>query len=253
MKRYTAEWFEARKHGAKASARVVLPAVIDLVHPRSIVDVGCGAGSWLVVAAKLGISDTLGVDADHVDRRLLEIAPDQFLAHDLSSPLELDRTFDLALCLEVGEHIPQSSAAILVRSLTRLAPVVLFSAAVPGQGGRRHLNERWPAYWASLFAAEGFGSYDCLRPLLWNRDDVRYFYAQNAVLYASDAAAEWLALPNAVTTPPSLVHPRLYARARTSFPPPRDAKLSAFARFLASSMLDLTHLKRRPPVDFADR
>ena len=71
--------------------------------------------------------------------------------------------------LEVAEHIPPECADIFVESLTwGLAPVIMFSAAVPGQGGTLHLNEQWPAYWASKFAQHGYVLIDCLRPQLWD-------------------------------------------------------------------------------------
>ena len=103
-------------------------------------------------------------------------------------PLALGRSFDLAVALEIAEHLPDSAAECFVESLTGLAPAVLFSAAIPGQGGTGHLNERWPEYWSRLFAAAGFDPIDALRPRIWHDERVEVWYAQNTFLYVARGA-----------------------------------------------------------------
>ena len=152
---------------AQESAREVLPLVLDVVKPASMVDIGCGTGNWLAIAHELGVPEILGVDGSWVAGQLA-IAKERFFEHDLSMPLKLDRRFDLALSLEVAEHLPASSAQNFVQSLCSAADVVVFSAAIPGQGGRRHVNEQWPFYWAELFAGFRYECYDFLRPRIWN-------------------------------------------------------------------------------------
>jgi hypothetical protein len=71
----------------------------------------------------------LGYDGPHVTP--LCIPKDRFAAVDLRQPLPADRKFDLAISGEVAEHLP----ATLVGTLTSVSDVVLFSAAIPGQGG----------------------------------------------------------------------------------------------------------------------
>src|SRR5262245_44009168 len=136
MQPYTNEYYRALSDGARRSARVVLPLVLEFVRPRSVIDVGCGLGTWLAVFREHGVEDVWGMDGDHVDREWLEIPADRFLAHDLSQPLRLGRSFDLVVSLEVAEHLPPSCADAFVESLTRLGPLLLFSAAAPYQGGR---------------------------------------------------------------------------------------------------------------------
>jgi hypothetical protein len=184
---YTREFFDTIRGASRRSALAVAPLVLDLVHPKSIVDVGCGDGTWLSVFRGLGISDTAGLDGEYVDRRQLQIPCDQFRATDLSSRFELSRTFDLAVSLEVAEHLPSQSAEGFVDSLTRLAPVVLFSAAIPLQGGTHHLNERWPDYWAALFKTHDYLPIDCIRGRIWADEQVEWYYAQNILIFASSA------------------------------------------------------------------
>lgn len=217
---YSREWFQARSGGARRSAEVILPILFDFATPRRVVDVGCGTGSWLSVALGMG-AEVLGIDGDYVDRRQLEIPADRFLAHDLTQRLRLEETYDLAICLEVGEHLPTSGSAALVQTLTGLAPIVAFSAAVPGQGGTGHVNEQWQDFWAAHFRAEGYEPVDLVRPRVWDDAGVRYFYAQNLLVYVDPARADAAAAAGAM--PLRVVHPRLYDSARRRLPEPRDA------------------------------
>jgi len=180
---YSAEFFALQRASARASAEVVVPLVLELTRPASIVDVGCGTGTWLAVFAERGVEDVLGIDGPYVDRASLEIPQDRFLARDLASPFGLSRRFDLVVSLEVGEHLPERSAATFVEGLTALGPIVLFSAAIPGQGGTQHVNEQWPSYWAELFRRHDYVHVDCLRLRLWRDEAVARWYAQNMLFY----------------------------------------------------------------------
>src|SRR2546429_8002382 len=102
---YDVGFFQAWQPGSLASARVIVPIVLDLLGPTSVVDVGCGIGTWLSVFEESGVSDVIGVDGDYVDRDRLLIEPGRYIARDLESPLRLDRSFDLAVSLEVAEHL----------------------------------------------------------------------------------------------------------------------------------------------------
>lgn len=181
---YDRKFFDAIRSGSRRSAAVIAPIVLELTGANSIVDVGCGDGSWLATFREIGIEDILGLDGDYIDHHQLQIPWDQFRPVDLSRPFTVERNFDLAVSLEVAEHIPEKSAKDFVLSLTRLAPVVLFSAAVPFQGGTGHLNEQWPEYWAALFGRSGFVPIDCIREHIWNDDDVEFWYAQNCLIFA---------------------------------------------------------------------
>jgi SAM-dependent methyltransferase len=215
METYTNTFFEGLREGAQQSARVIVPLVLQLLHPRRVVDVGCGWGNWLAVFREHGIDEIWGIDGEYVDRTKLQIPPERFLARDLTGPFELGRRFDLVVSLEVAEHLPAECAADFVRSLTCLGPLVLFSAAIPHQGGANHVNEQWPDYWAALFEERGYVPVDCLRRKVWDNDRVDWWYAQNMLLFAAREALEAYPLlqreyERAGSTPLSLVHPRKY-------------------------------------------
>ncbi|MDW8444469.1 MAG: hypothetical protein RML45_09315 [Acetobacteraceae bacterium] len=130
-----------------------------------------------------------------------------------SWPIDLDRRFDLALSLEVAEHLPPERAAGFVADLVRLAPAVLFSAAIPLQGGTNHVNERWQAFWAGLFASHGYRAFDVIRPRVWDDPRVEPWYRQNTVLFLADGHPETERVAKAERDAPrplSVVHPAVF-------------------------------------------
>lgn len=214
MLAYPKAFFLDISTGSLESARVVLPIVFRLVRPTSVVDVGSGLGAWAATAIELGVRDVMAVDGAYVPDDKLLVPRESFIARDLSSPFTLGRTFDIALCMEVAEHLPTTSARGFVLSLTELAPVVLFSAAIPGQGGTNHINEQWPQYWTDLFQGRNFVPLDLIRPLIWNCSKVEWWYRQNVLLYAH---VDWLRNHPEIDgvsrqEPMALVHPCLFER-----------------------------------------
>jgi SAM-dependent methyltransferase len=207
---YDEAFFRSTTDGARQSARHVVPVVLGLVAPQSVIDFGCGLGAWLFVFRELGVTDVLGVDGAYVDRSRLEIPQSRFQPHDLRRRLPLDRRFDLAISLEVAEHLPPEAAARFVSTLCDASDVVMFSAAVPTQGGKGHLNEQWPEYWEALFKVRGYRQFDCLRAFLWDDPDVVWWYAQNTFIYATADHPATEALAAASRPLPSrLIHWRL--------------------------------------------
>ena len=180
---YDSSFFEALSSGSASSAAQILPEVVRLIAPKSAVDLGSGTGEWLGELRKLGVTDVSGVDGDWVDRAALKIPTDQFKPFDLRNKLVMDRTFDLAISVETAEHLPPERGEGFVADLVALAPVVLFSAAIPGQGGTGHINEQWQDYWARLFAKHDYVALDFLRLKFWNDSRIEWWYRQNIILY----------------------------------------------------------------------
>lgn len=180
---YDQAFYRRQRDGALAAARRIIPILLRSYPVHSVCDLGCGVGSWLKAFDEFGISDIQGVDGDYVDRTMIEIPADRFRGHDLSKPLDLGRRFDLAVSLEVAEHLPPDAAPQFVATLVSLAPVVLFSAAIPFQGGRNHVNEQWQSFWANLFKQHNYVAIDCIRPEIWKDREIRVWYRQNCILY----------------------------------------------------------------------
>jgi hypothetical protein len=187
--------------------------VQEIVGADSVVDVGGGEGWWAQEFARQG-ARALCID----DGTASEPAPDvEHLHHDLTRglPEGLGR-FDLALCLEVAEHVDPTSADKLVEGLCGLAPTILFSAAVPGQGGHGHVNERWPGYWVELFEARGYSSSGALRWMLWDDDSVEYWYRQNLLFVTSEPDRYPVLFATPLAAPWNVVHPDTLTRAIAS-------------------------------------
>jgi SAM-dependent methyltransferase len=181
MSPYDEKFYDWIADGSTTSATVILPLLAPLVTARSCVDVGCGIGTWLSAAQQLGAS-IVGLDGEYVDRSLLRIPTSAFVAHDLTTPLPDLGRFDLAMSLEVAEHLPAQRAASFVAEVAALSDVVLFSAAIPGQGGRHHVNEQPQSYWVALFEAIGYRSFDLIRPRVWDDARVEPWYRQNTLV-----------------------------------------------------------------------
>lgn len=180
---YSRSFFEEMTIESLASAEVVVPLVLDLLHPKSVIDVGCGTGPWLSAFREQGVPAIYGLDGPYIDPVTLLIPSESFRTVDLAQPFSLTERYDLAISLEVAEHLPVASARGFVKSLCELAPFIVFSAAVPGQGGTHHVNEQWPEYWRCLFARQGFRMFDPFRPQLWYDERVMSHYRQNMFLF----------------------------------------------------------------------
>lgn len=125
----------------------------------------------------------MGIDGDYVNRERLLIDRTCFRPHDLALPIQLDQMFDLAISLEVAEHLPTRASGSFVESLVRAAPVVLFSAAIPGQGGTRHINEQWPEFWQELFGTFDYQCLDLIRSRIFLEPKVEWWYKQNVLVF----------------------------------------------------------------------
>ena len=217
---YDQGFFDAQAFESLQSARVVLPELLRHIRPQSVIDVGCGVGSWLQAAGDLGIPERLGVDGDYVDRAALMIPADLFVPADLSLPGLADTVatrrpgrFDLVMCLEVAEHLAFERSAGLVHDLCLIGDIILFSAAVPFQHGTGHINEQWPEYWATQFRAHSYSCFDLLRPEIWGRPGVNWWYAQNTLVFVrqDSEAHAWLpSVADAGHSPLAYVHPEAW-------------------------------------------
>lgn len=216
MKRpYENEFYESRQSGSYRSAKIIVPLLLNLISPKSVIDIGCGVGAWLSVFKEQGIDDILGIDGPWVNKKLLMIPPEKFISKDMEKSIELNREYDLVISLEVAEHIRPENASRFVKSLVDLGPVVLFSAAIPLQIGKHHVNEQWPDYWAQHFSNHGYDVIDPIRKLIWQNDDVEYWYAQNILIFARKEYIKMhpvldREMKKTTISQLSLVHPKMY-------------------------------------------
>lgn len=183
---YDRQFYDVINAGSAKSAALIAPAVLNIIgdagHPvRSVVDVGCGEGVWAAEFAK-HVDHVVGIDGEYVDPERVQI--ENFVQRNLELRMPSVPS-DLAISLEVAEHLTPGRAASFIAELTEQAPVVLFSAAIPGQGGTGHINEQWPAYWDEFFTSVGYAATGALRWLFWEqgaRGEIENWYCQNLLL-----------------------------------------------------------------------
>jgi hypothetical protein len=170
--------------------------------PRSLLDVGCGTGTWLKAALDSGVTDVFGVDGVVVPENSLLVPRTLFSQQDFTRPWNLGRRFDAVLCLEVAEHLDGVHADQLLDTLVAHADTVIFSAACPGQRGQHHVNCEWPNWWQKRFNDRGYSCDDAVRWTIWDNAGIEPWYRQNMFRATRD-------LQRAGREPriPSVVHP----------------------------------------------
>lgn len=204
---YDNKFYDSQKSLSLSSAEVVVPLVCSMLRPSSVVDFGCGVGTWLKVFIEQGVEDAQGLELSDLSDDHYLIPREKVLTgvNFGSKSLEISGTTDLAVCLEVGEHIDAKYSSILVENLTKTSDLVLFSAAIPGQTGVQHVNEQPLSYWRDLFAERGYQEIDCIRPHIQNTSGVAWWYRQNIVIFASmtsiERSTELRELANRYATP----------------------------------------------------
>jgi SAM-dependent methyltransferase len=167
------------------SPREIVPIICSLFEIKSVVDIGCGLGTFLRAFKECGINDILGIDGKWCNKKLLyeNIPQENFLELDLEKAITLNRKFDLLVSVEVAEHLSPNRAKSFVEDIAKLSDVILFSAAIPFQGGDHHYNEQWLPYWNQKFGEQGFELFDVLKPLIWENPRIFWWYKQNMVLF----------------------------------------------------------------------
>jgi SAM-dependent methyltransferase len=215
---YDNDFYQHYVDGMASSAAHVLRVLYGFFQPASILDVGCGRGAWLQAAGRLGTATRHGMDGPWVRVEDL-LDPDiVFTPVDFEQPLPRPgQRFDLAMSVEVAEHVSEKNADGFVDALCAASDVVLFGAAIRYQGGEHHVNEQRQSYWVGRFSARGFDCYDVLRAALWDEEAVKWWYRQNTFLFvrSGSTAVDVERLRAAVRPVVDIVHPALFeSRAR---------------------------------------
>lgn len=187
MSNYSQDFYSSIRGDSFEAAKLVVPILRSLVSPRSVLDVGCGDGTWLShwgsSLLKVGVeSETSDTALVSHDIHVLRCDLNRGLPEDI-----LNKRFDIVTCFEVAEHLSPDAADKLIVDLCRVSDVVCFSAATPGQGGVDHINERPFSHWHNLFNRQGFRMYDYIRPKVIE-SKIAPWYKYNIFLYLKENA-----------------------------------------------------------------
>lgn len=207
--------------GSTLSASIVIPLVLKLIPDvKSVVDVGCGVGTWLAEFKRNNVNFVRGYDGGSPPKDYLLINEEEYQKADFTTGYPNQEKVDLAVSLEVAEHLDEKYAEAFVKNLCSLSDIILFSAAIPGQGGTHHINERWPSYWADIFKAEGYRFFDVVRPQIWYDKRIEWWYRQNIFLVVKqdreDLIKSFCALVATQEHLLDIVHPETYSLVNDS-------------------------------------
>lgn len=179
------KWFYLNnRYGSFISGFQFLKNIIPTFKIKSIVDFGCGTGTWLAAAKSISEVEVLGIDGEYVSKDDLMIDESEFLPSDLTCGVMLGKKYDLAISVEVAEHLPVSASDTLVRDLCRASDIVLFSAAHVGQGGDGHINCQPFEFWQEKFLNNNF-HYINIREQFKDNWEIEGWYRENISLFIS--------------------------------------------------------------------
>lgn len=181
MSIYDTKFYNQIDEGALRSANIIIPQLIEqFVHPLTVIDIGCGTGAWLKVFKEHG-AQIHGVDFSGDGHQLIDES--EFEQWDLTKHFIPDHKYDLAISLEVAEHLDEEYADVFVNNVARCSDNILWSAAVPGQRGLHHVNEQFPSYWIPKFERLGYKVNGDFRLQFWYNEEVENWYRQNVLLF----------------------------------------------------------------------
>lgn len=210
---YSVEFYHKHYEGSYTSASIILSYLKQYLCINSIVDFGCGIGTWCVAAAELGIPTICGIDSNSLPRTQIKDLTIDYKNLDLSKNITLQYQFDLAISVEVAEHIPETDINTYLKNITATSNIILFSAAIPGQEGLNHVNEQPLSYWVKKFQELDYEILDVLRGEFWNNLNIEIWYRNNIVLFIHKAF--WKEISSKFPQPKpivDIVHPELFKR-----------------------------------------
>lgn len=210
---YNDNFHNAHFQNSIESAKEVVPLLLSYFKPKTVLDIGCGLGTWLKIFEQYQC-DIFGIDGDYVNQKDLVIEKSKFKPLDLNLKYNLEKKFDLVISLEVAEHILPENAKTFIESMCVHSDVILFSAAIPGQEGTLHYNEQYNEYWIQQFAQNGYKCIDFLRYKIWNNENISWWYRQNILVFIKETEIDNLSYELISVEknqyPNTYIHPSLF-------------------------------------------
>jgi hypothetical protein len=153
-KAYPPKFFTKREHWKKKVYKIMAEDIDKMFNPNSVIDIGCGSGfimKYINADKKQGIEGTANVyKVLRVDKNMVDIRDLRNIIHQ-DYPL-----YDIAVSIEVAEHIEPQFANTFVENLCNLSHTIILTAAPPNQGGNHHVNCQPKEYWKEKFKKFNF-------------------------------------------------------------------------------------------------
>lgn len=155
MEEYSKTYYASLNKEESDQAKMLAKILTKLYNPKSVVDIGCGTGLYL---APFNIEIKYGVDISAVafDPELKKESSRNLIVKDLTKPKAIPLKTDLAICLEVVEHVGDENVEVLMDNIVSASDILVVTSAPPGQAGLNHVNCQPQEYWQKKFEARGF-------------------------------------------------------------------------------------------------
>ena len=138
---YNSSYENQKREEAVEDAFKFSELVMEKYNPDKVLDLGCGVGRFMLPFYESGVK-VKGVEgSSYAVNNPIEENLD-IIQYDLTKPLKLNGNFDLVICIEVLEHIPEKHSEKVVELISKSGNKAIISAAEPGQGGTYHVNEK---------------------------------------------------------------------------------------------------------------
>ncbi len=190
-RRYHQSFYDSVSARAEKTAQITRELISSFLTPESLIDIGSGDGVWTFTylsgfsnlnATVVDLPETQFKFINNLSSRVHVIQQDFELGVNLPSSI-----FDLAICVEVIEHLSPRAAQELISYICKHSKVVLFSGATKGQGGTHHINENTQSFWIESMVNRGMKAYDVVRPVLSGEKEVPSYYKNNIFLYVNES------------------------------------------------------------------
>lgn len=210
---YDKLYYQKHEKGSYYSAISILEFILSFYNFNSLVDLGCGMGTWCKAASDLGVKYILGIDQHEYEQEYMLIDDRNYMKFDLKNELDNYGKFDIAVSVEVAEHIDSAYVNTFIRNVCSQSNIVLFSAALPFQGGTGHINEKKCSFWKQQFNKYGYEIIDCIRPHFWDNSKLEIWYRNNCVLFVKNHVYSQFIrkIPNDIQ-PLDIIHPEMLER-----------------------------------------
>ena len=187
MSGYSTDFYQSVTSRAVIASEVALGTILKNFVAQSVIDIGAGDGVWTSTALSIGNPTRLTVvDLPGSTFKLLQKVDKSIKKITLNfenDMLKNGEPYDLGICVEVIEHISTGRALLLLDWISVNCCTVMFSGAIPGQGGTHHINEQNQSYWLNVMMARGFIPIDNIRPQLYRNGKIPQYYRNNIFFF----------------------------------------------------------------------